>query len=109
MKSMRMTIRQLRLRPRSQTEVDAIALELNPVLRGWMQYYGRYGRSEMHNLYRYIDESLNRWARRKYKGLKNGKVRASNWLRLIRCRRPKLFAHWTMLSSASLLVESRMT
>ncbi|WP_253603540.1 MULTISPECIES: reverse transcriptase domain-containing protein [unclassified Bradyrhizobium] len=44
MKSMRMTIRQLRLRLRSQTEVDAIALELNPILRGWMQYYGRYGR-----------------------------------------------------------------
>ncbi|UPU01678.1 group II intron reverse transcriptase/maturase (plasmid) [Bradyrhizobium barranii subsp. apii] len=109
MTSMRMTIRQLRLRLRSQTEVDAIALELNPVLRGWRQYYGRYGRSEMHNLYRYVDESLNRWARRKYKGLKNGKVRASTWLRLIRCRRPKLFAHWAMLSSASLLVESRMT
>ncbi|WP_375167026.1 hypothetical protein [Bradyrhizobium brasilense] len=73
-----------------------------------MQYYGRYGRSEMHNLYRYVDESLNRWARRKYKGLKNGKVRASTWLRSIRRRRPKLFAHWARLSSASLLVESRM-
>lgn len=46
MKSMRTTIRQLRLRLRSQTEVDAIALELNPVLRGWMQYYGRYERLE---------------------------------------------------------------
>jgi group II intron reverse transcriptase/maturase len=109
MKSMRMTIRQLRLRLRSQTEVDAIALELNPILRGWIQYYGRYGRAEMHHLYRYVDESLNRWARRKYKGLKNGKVRASTWLRLIRRRKPKLFSHWATLSSASLLVESRMT
>lgn len=109
MKSMRTTIRQLRLKHRSQTEVDAIALELNPVLRGWIQYYGRYGRSEMHHLYRYVDESLNRWARRKYKGLKNGKVRASTWLRSIRCRKPKLFAHWARSSSASVLVESRMT
>jgi len=109
MKSMRMTIRQLRLRLRSQTEVDAIALELNPILRGWIQYYGRYGRAEMHHLYRYVDESLNRWARRKYKGLKNGKVRASTWLRLTRRRKPKLFSHWATLSSASLLVESRMT
>lgn len=109
MKSMRTTIRQLRLKHRSQTEVDAIALELNPVLRGWIQYYGRYGRSEMHHLYRYVDESLNRWARRKYKGLKNGKVRASTWFRSIRCRRPKLFVHWPTLNSASVLVESRMT
>ncbi|WP_407181611.1 hypothetical protein [Bradyrhizobium sp. STM 3562] len=42
-----------------------------------MQYHGRYWQSEMHNLYRYVDESLNRWARRKYKVLKNEKVSAS--------------------------------
>jgi RNA-directed DNA polymerase len=109
MKSMRNTIRCLRLRHRSQTEVVTIAMELNPVLRGWIQYYGRYGRCEMHALYRYVDESLNRWARRKYKGLRNGKVRATTWLRSIRHCKPKLFAHWARSPSASLLVGSRMT
>ncbi|WP_271627599.1 hypothetical protein [Bradyrhizobium sp. CCBAU 11445] len=106
MKSMLITIRQLWLKLRSQTGVDAIAL--NPSFVDGCSTPARYGPPEMHNLYRYVDDSLNRWARRKYKGQKNGKGRASTWL-LIRRRMPKLFAHWAKLISASVLVQSRMT
>src|SRR3954447_26981758 len=42
LKSMRQTIRELNFRQRTQSTLGDIARKLNPILRGWMEYYGRY-------------------------------------------------------------------
>src|SRR6516165_3340267 len=42
MKAMRATIRDLNLRRQTQLSLQDIARQLNPLLRGWIAYYGRY-------------------------------------------------------------------
>ncbi|MHB9141590.1 MAG: group II intron maturase-specific domain-containing protein [Paludibacter sp.] len=39
-------------------------------MRGWMQYYGKYYKTELSSLANYINMKIVRWARRKYKSLK---------------------------------------
>ncbi|OXC74381.1 hypothetical protein BSU04_32150 [Caballeronia sordidicola] len=41
-----------------------------------------------------------RWAQRKYKKLRTHKLRAWDWLRRLKTRRPTLFAHWTLGATA---------
>ena len=66
----------------------------NPIIRGWLQYYGRYFRSALYPLMRQLDRSLARWAYRKYKKLRGHLRRATHWLARISRRDSKLFAHW---------------
>lgn len=66
----------------------------NPILRGWINYYGRYYRSALYRVFNTLNRSLMRWAMRKYKRFKFHKCRATNWLRSIAKRQPDTFAHW---------------
>jgi hypothetical protein len=43
-----------------------------------------------------IDRILVRWAMNKYKRLKRSVKRAREWLRMVRERAPRLFAHWAL-------------
>jgi RNA-directed DNA polymerase len=45
---------------------------------------------------RSVDAALVRWAQRKYKHLHGRKVRAAAWLKDVKSRQPRLFAHWAM-------------
>jgi RNA-directed DNA polymerase len=71
-----------------------LANEINPKVRGWMNYYGTYEPWEMRPLLMRINAYLMRWARKKYKRLKAYK-RAYRWWQQVTERDPKLFAHWT--------------
>jgi hypothetical protein len=55
MKAMREAIRDLKLWHQTQLTLQDIARELNPLLRGWTEYYGRYVRSGLYPLFRYIN------------------------------------------------------
>ncbi|MFI1401013.1 group II intron maturase-specific domain-containing protein [Streptomyces sp. NPDC020681] len=44
-----------------------LARRINPIVRGWMQYYGAFYRSELLSLLRRISACLMRWFRKKYK------------------------------------------
>jgi RNA-directed DNA polymerase len=65
--AMRQTIRDLKIRTRNEVTLDDIARELNPMVRGWIAYYGRYTRSALYPLVRYINQTLAVWFKRKYK------------------------------------------
>ena len=52
-----------------QSELATIAALLNPMLQGWMQYYGRYRSADLNPLYHYVNLMLVKWARQKYKRL----------------------------------------
>lgn len=93
---MRQTIRQWRIQLKSGSKLEDIAREVNPVLRGWINYYGRFYKSQMYPVLRHMNNALVQWARRKYKTLKTHKTRAEHFLGNIAKREPKLFVHWKM-------------
>ena len=56
--AMRETIRGLKIRKRTEVTLADIARELNPLLRGWIEYYGRYTPSALYPLARYVNQTL---------------------------------------------------
>jgi len=94
--AMRDTIRSWNLPKRSDKAIDDLSHMFNPIIRGWLRYYGRYYRSALYPPMRQLDRDLALWAKRKYKRLRNHLRRATHWIASISRRSPALFAHWQM-------------
>lgn len=95
-KAMRQTIRGWRMHLKPDKTLEDLSRMFNPVIMGWINYYGRFYKSELHLVLRHMDRALVRWARRKYKKLERHQRRATYWLGKIAKREPKLFVHWEM-------------
>ena len=74
--------------------LDKLAELLNPVIRGWMNYFMVYRPSEARREIDYVNHVLVRWVRKKYKIIKRSWGRA--WRMLLRLAQatPPLFHHW---------------
>ena len=83
LKSMRAKIRELGVRRRAELSLAEIAYRLNPLLRGWINYYGRYAPSALAPLLRYVNQTLRAWALRKFKRFRAHKVHASQLRRAV--------------------------
>ena len=94
LKSMRDTIRDLNIRRRTQVSMAEIAEQLNPILRGWIEYYGRYTRSALGPILRYVNMTLEVWLRRKFKRYRGHKTKAGIFLKRLSRESSGLFAHW---------------
>lgn len=92
-------VRGWRLHRKVNYTFAGLATMINPVVAGWMQYYGRFRRSAMYPLLARINAYLVRWIRKKYKRLQ-GAHKANRKLREITLRYPRLFAHWPWIASA---------
>jgi RNA-directed DNA polymerase len=97
MTKMRQEMRRWRLPMRSDKAIDDLARMWNPVLRGWILYYGRFYKSALYPVFRHCNDLLVRWAMRKYKRLRRHHRRAAHWLVGVAGREPRLFAHWDLL------------
>jgi RNA-directed DNA polymerase len=86
-------VRRWRLHRRTWHTIGSLARELNPIVRGWMQYYGACYRSALLPLLRRINAYLMRWLRKKYKRLASKQKARACWER-ITTQYPRLFAHW---------------
>jgi hypothetical protein len=86
-------VRSWRIHRRTARDLVDLAEEINPKVRGWLNYYGTHEPWEMYPLLMRINAYLMRWARKKYKRLKSY-TRASQWWRRVVKRDPKLFTHW---------------
>jgi RNA-directed DNA polymerase len=95
-KAMRQTIRGWRMHLKPDLEIDDLSRMFNPVVRGWINYYGCFYKSRLYAVLRHMDRALIQWARRKYKKLARHKRRASAWLGRLARNRPELFTHWKM-------------
>ena len=84
------------LQRRTTSTLDDLAEDVNPVLRGWLNYFTVFYTSAVIPIGWRMDRHLMRWARRKYKRLKHSQKRARAWLKGIRKRFPRLFAHWEL-------------
>ena len=95
-KSIRHRMRRWKLHHRNDLPLDEIARWVRPVLSGWVRYYGYFYPSALRGALRTLDAFLVRWAKRKYRRLRNHCLRAWAWLAHVRERQPRLFAHWVL-------------
>jgi RNA-directed DNA polymerase len=95
-KAKRQEIRGWKLHRRSDKTLGDLARQINPIVQGWINYYGHFYKSMLVPLLRRIDEYLVRWAMRKYKRLRRRWSWAWRWLASVAGREPNLFAHWRM-------------
>jgi RNA-directed DNA polymerase len=79
---------------RTDSELQEIAKELNPRLRGWINYYGKYCKSALTQTLNNVTIRIARWAKRKYKKLHDSITEALKWVETVRKNQPGLFAHW---------------
>lgn len=93
-KAMSATIKGWKLQLWSSSSLEDIARRINPVVRGWLNYYGRFYKSAMRPILRQLQHALARWAMRKYKRLKGHWLRAIHWVNRIMRRDRKLFVYW---------------
>ena len=94
-KRIRATCRAWRRLPTSQRLVDVVRI-INPVLRGWVQYYGRYYRSRCLAVLRQVNLALAAWVRRKYKRLRRHRRASRLWLQRLAVRAPQLVVLWPL-------------
>jgi group II intron reverse transcriptase/maturase len=74
--------------------IVGIAQYLNPMIRGWVNYYGRFRGYELSKVFQLLRKRLVRWARKRYKRYKTSLNRAYEWLDRVRLQYPNLFYHW---------------
>jgi len=94
MQRMRREVRSWHLCSWSHRDIHAIAAEYGSTIRGWIQYYGKYYRTEFNKLLAYINTAIARWACRKYKRFHGRLKQARKWLARLARRDPSLFPHW---------------
>lgn len=75
-----------------------IAEWVNPVVRGWMQYYGAFRRSELYPILRQLNRRLLKWVRHKYKRFRTWKRLRRRWDE-VTGQWPDYFAHWRWTTS----------
>ena len=92
-------IRDWHLNRRIGTDLSGLAWDINAQVRGWINYYGAFYRSELYSIAARIDEHLVRWAMRKFKRLRGKTQLAWDRLREEQQRNPRLFAHWHLLAA----------
>ena len=71
-----------------------IAAQINPVVRGWIQYYSKFGKTEFRKVMDYLNQRLVNWVRRKYKRLKGKWGRAYDLIAKTAKDNRALFSHW---------------
>jgi RNA-directed DNA polymerase len=98
-KAMRQEIRRWRLHRRTNWTLPELAKAINPIVRGWINYYGRFHRSRLATaVLQQINEYLIRWAMWRYKPMRRSPRKAARFLARIVRSDPALFAHWQLVA-----------
>jgi len=93
-KAIRRAIKRWRLHLWSGKALADLAREINSIVQGWVNYYGRFYPSWLARSLNAINHYLVRWAMQKYKRLRRHPKRAWSFLASVATREPGLFAHW---------------
>ena len=96
-KAIRATIRSWDLAKGWNTySLEEVAKFVNPFIRGWANYYGRFHRSQCLKILHHFNLVLATWAKRRYKRFKGSWRKALEWLARIAKRDSSLFVLWTL-------------
>lgn len=93
-KAIQQKVRDWKLQLKAEKELIDISKMFNSAIQGWINYYGKFYKSEMYSVLRHINKALIMWARKKYKRLARHKKRAEHFIGRIAKQNPKLFKHW---------------
>lgn len=92
-KAIRTEIRSWNLQKQTSLNIKDIAEKYNSKIRGWINYYSHFYKSESKKLLRYVNKCLAKWAMRKYKNI-TSENKARKWLQRIAINNTEMFAHW---------------
>lgn len=95
-KKINQEIRRWKINLRGSQTLEEFSRMYNSVLRGWLQYYGRYRRSAMGVIFNLFNRKLVKWVMKKYKRLRRSKTQASKWLTKVARQNKTLFIHWQL-------------
>jgi len=78
----------------SNQTLQWFADQLNPKIRGWINYYAKFNGHIAYNVFYYLNELIRRWIKNTYK------IRGKAWLydkyRQVQASNSKLFYHWQL-------------
>lgn len=96
LKEINRKIRSWHLQLQNDKTLEDLARMVNPMLRGWLNYYGRFYPSALRQIWRNVNRYLVRWVRRKFKHFSNHKQRARRYLDQLARLNPRLFVPWEL-------------
>jgi RNA-directed DNA polymerase len=89
------TVRSWKLRRWVGCNIVELATALNPVIRGWLNYYSHFYKRACYRIAMILDLALVRWAMRKFR--KMGSYHKSTaYVKRLRSQQPELFHHWQL-------------
>lgn len=95
MSSMRAKMKKWIMLKTAGCQIEDIADEINPVVRAWINYYGKFYSSKLKSFLREVNLRIVKWARTKYLKVRPSTIKGLQWLKAISQKQPYLFAHWS--------------
>jgi group II intron reverse transcriptase/maturase len=95
-KSFRNKLKDLKIHRMTSTPIEDIAKQINPMVRGWLNYFSAFCKSKVAYTMKCLNARLSAWARRKYKHLRKHINGSWKWLQVTSKEMPNLFVHWKL-------------
>jgi group II intron reverse transcriptase/maturase len=86
--------RKLKFHHWTSYDLSRIAQVLNPKIRGWINYFGKFKMHKLSRIFMILNGRLVRWAVNKYRRFGHSFAKAGRWLRNLAVCYPGLFVHW---------------
>lgn len=78
----------------STQHLEWFAAKLNPKIRGWINYYTKFSKSETYHVFSYLNELIRKWIKNKFKIRNKGNLYKK--YQQIQTENPELFYHWKL-------------
>ena len=95
LKKMVREVRKMKIHRWTNASIEDIARTLNPKIRGWINYYGKFRKARLKYFLHNLNVRLLKWVRNKYKRFRHRIKAAKRWLKNVYKTNPRLFAHWS--------------
>jgi RNA-directed DNA polymerase len=76
----------------TQVSLEQVAAKLNPKIRGWLNYYCRFGKRIAGNVFLYLNVLIRRWTEEKFR-LRSNKAILIKYETIVQSN-GSLFIHW---------------
>lgn len=93
-KEIKQCIKKWEIRKKTGTKLEELAKKLNPIIRGWINYYGLFYKTAFKSITFIIDKELIKWIMRKYKKYRRKWMKAYTLLNKIKKTGKPIFAYW---------------
>lgn len=89
-------IKAMRIHSLTGSRIEMIAEKINPIVRGWLNYFTKYNTSAVRYTMDCLNKRLVKWAMCKYKRFRGHRERARQWMKELAKREPNMFPHWVL-------------